>query len=134
MRDKGDDMRLLHPFVIALGIIATAAPGSADAQDSLSDELDEWFDIATIYNFSDRFRYDGDYGIRSLFSTRGFKQLYFRPSVRYRVKPWFLVHGGIAWFHSNYDDQDNVNELRRPLHRFLCQPEDRHPYGFTDGA
>ena len=98
--------------LLLLGVIATAIPGSAFAQEFSSAELDEWFDIATIYNFSDRFRYDGDYGIRSLASTRGFTQLYLRPSVRYRVKPWFLVHGGIAWFYSNFDDRDNVNELR----------------------
>ena len=45
-------------------------------------------------------------------TTRGFRQLYFRPSVRYRARPWFLLHGGAAWFHTSIDGADNVNELR----------------------
>ena len=50
----------------AAGLVA---PGPIAAQYSESSYFETWTDIATIYNFSDRFRYDGDYGFRAALST-----------------------------------------------------------------
>ena len=97
--------------LILLGI-ATLTTLSSAQEESDSAEFETWTDIATIYKFNDKLRYDGDYGVRSWLTTRGFRQIYFRPSVRYQVKPWFKLHGGAAWFHTSIDDADNVNELR----------------------
>ena len=100
--------------VILLGMAVLTPPVLAQEEEERFDstEFETWTDIATIHKFNDRWRYDGDYGIRSLLTTRGFKQLYFRPSVRYRVQRWFLLHGGIAWFHTSIDDADDVDEIR----------------------
>jgi hypothetical protein len=77
----------------------------------ISADFQTWSDIATIYQFSDRWRYDGDQGIRGVLSDSDFTLLYFRPSVRYRVKPWFTVHGGIRFFQTFFDDEDNTFEI-----------------------
>jgi hypothetical protein len=101
----------LRLVAILLGIAVLTTLSSA--QEELdSAEFETWTDIATVYQFNNNFRYDGDYGIRSWLTTRGFRQIYFRPSVRYWAKPWLLLHGGAAWFHTSFDDAANVNELR----------------------
>jgi hypothetical protein len=74
-------------------------------------DFQTWSDIATIYKFSDNWRYDGDQGIRGLLSQNDFTLLYFRPSVRYRAKPWFTAHGGIRFFKTFSDDEDNAFEI-----------------------
>ena len=61
-------------------------------------EFQTWFDITTIHRFADNWRYDGDLGSRGILSQSDFTLFYVRPSVRYRVKPWFTVHGGIRFF------------------------------------
>ena len=76
-----------------------------------SADFQTWSDIATIYKFADRWRYDGDQGIRGLLSDSDFTQLYFRPSVRYRVKPWLTVHGGVRFFKTFFDDGDDTLEI-----------------------
>lgn len=35
-------------------------------------EFDSWTDIASACKFSDKWRYDGDYGLRILLTSRGF--------------------------------------------------------------
>jgi hypothetical protein len=97
--------------LILLGI-ATLTTFSSAQEVSDSAEFELWADIATIYKINERLRYDGDYGVRSWLTTRGFRLTYFRPSVRYRAKRWLMLHGGVAWFHTAIEDRDNVNELR----------------------
>ena len=70
-----------------------------------------WSDIATIYKISDNWRYDGDQGISGLLSKSDFTLLYFRPSLRYRAKSWFTVHGGIRFFKTFFDDGDDTFEI-----------------------
>ena len=74
-------------------------------------DFQTWSDIATIYKFSDRWRYDGDQGVRGVLSDSDFTLLYFRPSVRYQAKPWFTVHGGIRFFKTFFDDGDDTFEI-----------------------
>lgn len=101
--------RLAWLLVLAL---ATTLASAQQEEDYDSAEFETWVDVATIHNFDDRWRYDGDYGTRSLLTTRGFWQLYGRPSFRYRAKSWLLLHGGLAWFHTRLQDDDNINEVR----------------------
>jgi len=74
-------------------------------------DFQTWSDITTIYRFAKGWRYDGDQGVRGILSDSDFKLLYFRPSVRYRVKPWFTVHGGIRFFKTFFDDEDDTFEI-----------------------
>ena len=74
-------------------------------------DFQTWSDIATIYKLSDRWRYDGDQGIRGVLSDSDFTLLYFRPSVRYRGKPWFTIHGGIRFFQTFVDDEEDTFEI-----------------------
>jgi len=86
-------------------------PVSAQAQQPQFNSFHTWADIATIKNYSDRFRYDGDYGIRGLLSDSDWTLVYLRPSVRYRAKPWLTLHGGAALFYNFFDGED-LPELR----------------------
>ena len=91
-------------IIVFISIIALAKSGE-------SSDFYTWSDIATIYKFSDNWRYDGDQGIRGLLSQSDFTLLYFRPSVRYRAKSWFTVHGGIRFFKTFFDDGDDTFEI-----------------------
>ena len=107
----GPFLRWWPAALLVLGMLGLAPPTAAQ-EDLDGAEFETWTDIATIYKLDDRWRYDGDYGIRSLLTTRGFKQLYLRPSVRYLVNRSLMVHGGLAWFHTSIDEADSVDELR----------------------
>lgn len=85
--------------------------GPALAQNREFEEFHTWTDVATIKNFSEQFRYDGDYGVRGLLTDGDWTLVYLRPSVRYRVKPWMTLHGGAALFY-NFFDGDDLPELR----------------------
>ena len=98
----------IYLLIIFVGF---ALLGLVKAQETRTN-FDTWMDIATIYGFSANFRYDGDYGIRHLLSSRNFTQIYLRPSVRYRFEPWLMVHGGFAWFQSFFTNKENYLEMR----------------------
>ena len=74
-------------------------------------DFQTWSDIATIYRFAEGWRYDGDQGIRGVISDSDFTLIYFRPSIRYRAKPWFTVHGGIRFFQTFFDDEEDTFEI-----------------------
>ena len=74
-------------------------------------EFQTWNDITTIYNFSKSWRYDADQGVRGMLSDSDFTLLYFRPSVRYRAKSWFTLHGGIRFFKTFFEDEKDTFEI-----------------------
>ncbi len=96
--------------LLIVGILLT--PGSMMAQYTKSAYFETWTDLTTIYNINDRFRYDGDYGIRAWLSTEDFTQISLRPSVRYEVQPWLRLHGGLAWFHTFFRVSADADEFR----------------------
>jgi len=102
-------MRKFYLNIIILVIFSIAPP--LWVQSAHGSDFYTWSDIATIYKIDDNWRYDGDQGIRGLLSDSDFTLLYFRPSVRYRVKPWFTVHGGIRFFKTWFDDYDDTFEI-----------------------
>jgi hypothetical protein len=81
-------------LLLTVSVFLYVAP--ARAQDIEFNSFHTWADIATIKNYSDRFRYDGDYGIRGLLTDRDWTLVYLRPSVRYRAKPWLTLHGCVV--------------------------------------
>jgi hypothetical protein len=91
-------------LIIIISLLALEKSGE-------SAEFQIWSDIATIYKISDNWRYDGDQGVRGLLSQNDFTLLYFRPSVRYRARPWFTVHGGVRFFKTFFDDYDDTFEI-----------------------
>ena len=74
--------------------------------------LEGWSDITTIYNFAERWQYNGDQGIRVGLSGDDFSLFYFRPSIKYRINPKLTLHGGIGFFQSFLQDNIDVSELR----------------------
>ena len=76
-----------------------------------SADFQTWSDIATIYKLSENWRYDGDQGVRGVLSQNDFTLLYFRPSVRYRARDWLTVHGGIRFFKTFFEDEDDTFEI-----------------------
>ena len=91
-------------LTIIISIPVLVKPGSCG-------DFQTWSDIATIYRFAENWRYDGDQGIRGVLSDSDFTLLYFRPSVRYRAKSWFTVHGGIRFFKNFVDDDEDTFEI-----------------------
>lgn len=81
-------------FVLgALGLPGSVAPcRAADVND-----FQTWWDISTIYNFNGRWRYAGDQGMRGIVSNEEWKYAYVRPAIRYTVRPWVSLHGGIGF-------------------------------------
>ena len=103
-------IQIIKKFSITITIILTIS-FSVLVKPGESADFYTWSDIATIYNFSDSWRYDGDQGIRGVLSQSDFTLLYFRPSVRYRARSWFTVHGGIRFFKNFIDDGDDTFEI-----------------------
>ena len=114
-------------LVLLGGLLAvTSRPAAAQVLPDF-EEFHTWTDIATIYNFSSSFRYDGDYGLRGLLTDRNWTLLYLRPSVRYRVNLRLQLHGGAALFY-NFFPGDDLPELRPWVGVRLVGPR---PGGFT---
>ena len=104
-------MRACFPWLVALLAVVAASPAFAQNPPEF-EEFHTWTDAATIVNFSDDFRYDGDYGIRGLLTDSNWTLVYIRPSVRYRAKPWLMLHGGAALFYNFFRDKEDLPELR----------------------
>jgi hypothetical protein len=85
-------------------------PTLVGAVDETSDEF--WGDITTIYNFENRWQYNGDQGYRTAFSDNKFHLFYFRPSFSYLVKPGVTLHGGVGLFKSVVQNDADIFELR----------------------
>jgi hypothetical protein len=85
-------------------------PALVGANDDPSKEF--WGDITTIYDISDRWQYNGDYGYRTAFSDNKFHLLYLRPSVSYMTKPGVTLHGGVGLLKSVIDNDADIFELR----------------------
>ena len=100
----------MYKFWINITLVAVISISVLTRSSDCAD-FQTWSDIATIYRFADGWRYDGDQGIRGVLSDSDFTLIYFRPSVRYRVKPWFLVHGGIRFFKTFFDDEEDTFEI-----------------------
>ncbi len=89
--------------LVLMGVLLSSSKPAA-SQIPEFEEFHTWTDIATIYNFSDRFRYDGDYGVRGFITDRNWTLIYLRPSVRYRFHPWLRLLGGDALFYNFFED------------------------------
>jgi len=111
-RDKLRRLGASAVIALLLGIMATMIPTPAASQEPKFSEFHTWSDIATIYNFNDRFRYDGDYGLRGLLTDDYWTLLYLRPSVRYSDRSWLSLHGGAALFYNFLEGEANLPELR----------------------
>ena len=100
----------MAPLLIVVAVAMIPAP--AAAQYTESTYFETWTDFRTIYNFSSRFRYDGDYAFRAALSTADFTQVAIRPAARFEVEPWLRLHGGVGWFHTFFRNAEDVDELR----------------------
>jgi len=111
MTKRSTSKQLALVFLL-IGLVIAAAPRLAISQPFEFNEFHTWTDVATIYKFSNAFRYDGDYGLRGVLSDDDWSLLYLRPSVRYRTHPWLTLHGGMALFYNFLKFDDDIPELR----------------------
>jgi hypothetical protein len=106
----------MQKFCLSIALlIILSIPVVARADDTLSNDNisnEGWIDITTRFSFTDNFRYNGDLGFRGAFSSNDFTLWYLRPSVSYRIKPWFTIHGGIGVFQSFLGSGKSAVELR----------------------
>jgi hypothetical protein len=99
-------------LLVLLGIVTASIPGPVASQGLEFEEFHTWTDAATIYKFSDTFRYDGDYGLRGVLTDRNWSLLYLRPSVRYKNRSWVSLHGGAALFYNFLKQTEDLPEFR----------------------
>jgi hypothetical protein len=97
-------------WINILTLLIISMPTLVEAVDESSDEF--WGDITTIYDISDRWQYNGDYGYRTAFSDNTFHLGYLRPSVSYMTKHGVTLHGGVGLFKSIIANDADIFELR----------------------
>ena len=100
------------PVLLVLSALAMSVPAAQCRVADIND-FQTWWDITTIYNFNDRWRYDGDQGTRGIVSNEEWTLIYVRPSVRYVSRSWISLHGGVGFF---YTDQESIG------YRFEIRP------------
>ena len=98
--------------LVLSSILAVFVPDAALSQRLEFEEFHTWSDLATIYDFTERFRYDGDYGIRGFLTDSNWTLVYLRPSVRYMDRAWLALHGGAALFYNFIDQGEDLPEIR----------------------
>ncbi len=81
----------------------------AEAQDE--NDFQTWTDFTTFMFVSNRSAVGGDVGIRGLVSSKGWTQLYIRPTYRFQYNILDLA-GGVALIHTNNKEFSNITELR----------------------
>ena len=87
----------LVTFVVLCALNAPGVLGpTATCHAADFNDFQTWWDITTTYKFNDRWRYDGDQGTRGIVSNEEWTIAYVRPSVRFDVRRWFLMHGGVG--------------------------------------
>ena len=99
-------MKFLFSLIFLIICIAPSTAKSGDAKN-----FNTWSDITTIYQINEDWEYIGDQGIRGVASDSDFTVLYFRPSVRYQLKPWATLNGGVRLFSAFNDDIDDLYEI-----------------------
>jgi len=81
---------------------------------SQEDDVDfqTWMDLTTVHNFSSKWAYTGDYGLRGIVSGHDWNTFVIRPTFRYRITPILDVRGGVALFYTLDKVIENNLELR----------------------
>jgi hypothetical protein len=75
--------------------LAAVTPGG-NCQVQEWNDFQTWADIRTVYNFTEKFAYDGDQGTRGILSAEDWDLLYFRPSVKYKWTKHLSLRGGVG--------------------------------------
>ncbi|UCG51035.1 MAG: DUF2490 domain-containing protein [Candidatus Latescibacterota bacterium] len=111
-RIRRPDGRRIGFLVLSFVILMTAAARRAAPQAIDGADFQSWVDLTTTYHLNDRFRYNGDQGARKSLSDGDWSLIYIRPSVRYDVRSWVSLHGGVGLFYAFQDRGGNSFELR----------------------
>lgn len=90
--------------------LAFLTPIVAVAQEDKND-FQTWMDFTTFRFVSNRSAVGGDAGIRGLLSSKGWTQLYIRPTFRFQYHSLDLA-GGIGLFQTYNKDISNLTEIR----------------------
>ncbi len=96
-------------YVIAI-FIGVLFPNEAEAQGDDTD-FQTWTDFTTYSFVSNRSAVGGDFGIRGLLSSKGWTQLYIRPTFRFQYNSLDLA-GGVGLFQTYNKDVSNITEIR----------------------
>jgi hypothetical protein len=71
-----------------------------------------WTDITLIHHFNAKWRYAGDMGIRGIFTSQEWTQVYARPTFIRLVNGWLDFRGGVSIFQTWNKNSQHQQELR----------------------
>jgi len=81
-----------------------------------------WTDVTLNYWINNKSRFGGDAGLRSIVSSKEWKQFYVRPANRFYINPFINVGGAVAFFSTVNKAVGNVAELRLAQEAHLIWP------------
>ncbi len=97
--------------ILVIGFITSLfLSNAAEAQEDDTD-FQSWTDFTTFIFVSNRSAVGGDFGIRGLLSSKGWTQLYIRPTFRFQYNSLDLA-GGVGLFQTYNKDFSNITEIR----------------------
>lgn len=91
-------------------------------------DFQAWTDVNLSYYINQKFSIGGDIGFRGFKSSKGFSQIYIRPSAQYHISSIFRITGGIGSFNSLSKSISNAYEIRLFQDAHISWPD----IGFID--
>ena len=82
------------------------------AQDTSTADFQSWNDVTLIHHLNEKWRFSGDLGIRGIFTTKDWTQLYARPTMVRRLTPSLDARAGVSIFQTWNKQLPNQTELR----------------------
>ncbi|BDD02401.1 DUF2490 domain-containing protein [Persicobacter psychrovividus] len=97
------------PFLCLFAQMPQHAVAQADEKRT---DYQTWTDITLTYYHNDRLAYGGDIGIRGLISHQNWNSFYIRPTIHYKLSPYFKFSTGLGSFNTMDNSLSNTYEVR----------------------
>jgi len=99
-------------IVIFLVLFETSPIYAQGNNESNSGRFQQWADMTFTKNLSENWSVGGDFGLRTSFINRGFRQFYIRPNLNYRLTPRINFTLGVGTFNTFRENLFDIYEFR----------------------
>ena len=86
--------------------------GQSSTVDDFTANNEVWIDFFPHFYVSEKFEYYGDTGYRTILNENIWHKIYARPSARYYIKKYWVLHGGVGFFYDFNKEVSNRFEIR----------------------